>query len=321
MTMTMDAEQLALLKDYMGAYRKSRVLFTATNLRVFDRLTEPTTAQEAARCLGTDERATTILLDALVSMALVTKDETRYVNSPLANQCLVSGSPLSQVDIISHNDNLWSNWSGLDDIVRTGKPNRVAHDQSAFIMGMHNIASLKVRELFDVIDLGGVSSAIDIGGGPGTYAMEMARQGIAVTLFDRQETIDIAAEVIRGAGVEGIRFLPGDFTTHSIGSGYDLAIISQVLHSSSVTQCRDLIKGTKDALNPNGKIVIHEFYIEDNMTQPFNSAMFSINMLVATEEGRCYTVTEMQGWLREAGFEDITAQLLTETVVVTGRKA
>ncbi|MBF0338419.1 MAG: methyltransferase domain-containing protein [Nitrospirae bacterium] len=316
----MDTDQLILIKDYMGAYRGSRVLFTANNLRIFDRLTEPATAGEVAQGLGTDERATTVLLDALVSMALVTKDETRYVNSPLANQCLVSGSPLSQVDIISHNDNLWSNWSGLDDVVRTGKPNRVAHDQNAFIMGMHNIASLKVRELFDVLDLGGVSNAIDIGGGPGTYAMEMARRGIVVTLFDRQETIDIAAEVIKKAGVEGIRFLSGDFTTHPIGSGYDLAIISQVLHSSSIRDCRELIRCTKEALNPNGRVVLHEFYIEDNMTQPFNSAMFSINMLVATEEGRCYTVAEMQGWLREAGFGDITARLLTETVVIIGRR-
>ncbi|MBF0539736.1 MAG: hypothetical protein HQL03_15955, partial [Nitrospirae bacterium] len=150
--------------------------------------------------------------------------------------------------------------------------------------------------------------------------IEMARRGIAVTLFDRQETIDIAAEVIKGAGVEGVRFLPGDFTTHSIGSGYDLAIISQVLHSNSIQECRYLIRCTKEALNPNGRVVIHEFYIEDNMTRPFNSAMFSINMLVATDAGRCYTVTEMQGWLREAGFEDITARPLTETVVVTGRR-
>ncbi|MBF0342977.1 MAG: methyltransferase domain-containing protein [Nitrospirae bacterium] len=312
-------EELSIIKDYMGAYRKSRILFTANNLKVFDQLAYLTSAKDVAQRLGADLRATTILLDALVSIDLITKEGSLYVNTSIASQCLVTGGPLTQTDIISHNDSLWKNWSGLDDVVRTGKSNRVAHDHRAFIMGMHNLASLKVKELFDVIDLYGVKSAIDIGGGPGTYAIEMARRGISVTLFDRQETIDIASEVITGAGVEGIKFLPGDFTTHSIGSGYDLALISQVVHSGSIQENVELIKAVKDALNPNGKVVIHEFYIEDSMTQPFNSAMFSINMLVATEAGRCYTVGEMAGWLKEAGFQHITHNLLTETVVVIGR--
>ena len=42
----------------------------------------------------------------------------------------------------------------------------------------------------------GVKSALDLGGGPGTYSMEMARKIDSVTLFDLPSTIAIAKDII-----------------------------------------------------------------------------------------------------------------------------
>jgi 2-polyprenyl-3-methyl-5-hydroxy-6-metoxy-1,4-benzoquinol methylase len=69
-------------------------------------------------------------------------------------------------------------------------------NQKAFILGMHNLASLKAGSVVKSIDCSGVKRALDLGGGPGTYSIEMANQGIDVTLFDLHETIKIARTVI-----------------------------------------------------------------------------------------------------------------------------
>ncbi|MBF0520613.1 MAG: methyltransferase domain-containing protein [Nitrospirae bacterium] len=308
------------LKNIMSGYGKSRVLFTANNLRVFDYLKKPKSAKALAAKLDIDLRATTILLDALTALEFLQKDaDFRYVNTSLATLYLVSSSSLYQGDIISHSDTLWKNWSGLDEILKTGKPNRSAHNHNSFIRAMHNLSVLKVKDVIDCIDLSGVKTAIDIGGGPGTYTIELAKRGIETTLFDRPETIAIAKEFVNKSRRKNIKYIEGDFTSDAIGGGYDLAFISQVFHSYSVKECMGLIRKVKKALNKNGKIAIQEFIIEDNMASPLDGAMFSVNMLVNSDHGRCYTVKEMDLWLKKCGLTDISITNVNEAVVLCAR--
>ncbi|MEO5355749.1 MAG: acetylserotonin O-methyltransferase [Nitrospirae bacterium YQR-1] len=312
----MDMADILKLKNLMGGYRKSRILFTANNLKIFDYLKKPKSAKALAAKLDTNLRATTILLDALTALELLRKDGHRYVNMPIATQYLLSATPHYQGDIISHSDTLWKNWSGLDEIVKTGSPNRTAHNHSSFIRAMHNLSIMKVKEVIDSVDLSGVKSAIDIGGGPATYTIELAKRGIETTLFDRPDTIAIAKEYIKKSRLKNIKFMEGDFTTGPIGGGYDLALISQVFHSYTVKQCTELIRKVRKALNKKGKIVIQEFLIEDDMVSPLEGALFSVNMLVNSEGGRCYSMSEMESWLKRSGFTVTTTNHINEAVIL-----
>ncbi|MBF0565325.1 MAG: methyltransferase domain-containing protein [Nitrospirae bacterium] len=315
-----EKESILALRKIMGGYRKSRVLFTANNFRVFDHLSSPKSAKTLAHELSLDLRGTTILLDALVALELLGKVSSKYFNTDLSTKFLVSDSPDYQGDIVSHSDSLWKRWSNLDEVVRTGKPAQSTQDHKTFIMAMDNIAKMKVGDVIEAIGLEGVKSVIDVGGGPGTYSMQMAGKGVDVTLFDRPETISIAKEFIDKAGVCGIGFMAGDFNADDIGSGYDLALLSQVVHSNSDKENTALVKKVKKALNENGRIVIHEFYIDENMATPAEGALFSVNMLVNTQEGRCYPVEEIKEWLAKAGLHDIDHKLINDTVIVTAVK-
>ncbi|MBZ0156191.1 MAG: methyltransferase domain-containing protein [Alphaproteobacteria bacterium] len=310
------------LRKLWGGFWSSRVLLTANNYRIFDFLAVPRTVEEMAKRMKTDLRATEILLDAVTGLGLLKKSAGKYRNTSLASAFLVSGSPLYQGDILRHADALWQSWSGLDETVRTGKPNRTApHNHDAFIRGMHNLASLKAGEVMRAIGLKGVRKALDLGGGPGTYSMEMAKKSIAVTLFDLPDTIRIAKTIIRKAGVKGIEFLKGDFMVDRLGSGYDLIFVSQVLHAFSAEENLQLLRKCRGALNPGGRIVIQEFYLASNRTSPSQSALFSVNMLVNTEGGRCYAPSEMKKWLVGAGFREARETLQEETVLVEARTA
>jgi len=309
------------LRKIWGAFRAPRVLMTASEFRIFDHLVVPATASNVAKRLKTDLRATTILLDALTGLGLVRKRGGTYRNAPLADTLLVRGRPFYQGDIISHADNLWDNWSGLNEVLRTGKPFRFAHDHEAFILGMHNIAVLKAKDLVDAVDLKGVKTAIDIGGGPGTYAIEMVRRGVSATVYDSPDTIRIARKVARKSGVSGVIFQKGDFLHDPVKGTFDLALISQVLHSYSPEENLALIRKARGILNPGGRIAIQEFFIEPNLTQPHYNALFSVNMLVNTDGGRCYAIPEMMKWLKEAGFIGIKEKILGDSVLIIAHAA
>lgn len=308
------------LRKLWGGFWSSRVLLTANNYRIFDLLVNPRSAGEISKTLKVDGRAAEILLDALTGLGLLKKGAGRYRNMPRANRFLVQGGPYYQGDIIRHADILWKNWSGLDEVVKTGKPHHVAHDQGSFIRGMHNLASFKAKDVITLISMKGVKRALDLGGGPGTYSIEMAKKGVSVVLFDRPETVEIAKDMVGKSKVGKIDFIRGDFVTDDIGRGYDLIFISQALHSCSVDECMDLVKRCLQALNPKGRIVVQEFYLGRDRAHPTQSALFSVNMLVNTPAGRCYSPFEIKGWLSYAGFKRIKERVRDDNVLIFGGK-
>ena len=312
---------LQSLREISGGFRASRVILTANNFEVFERLKTAKTCGALARRIGTDRRATEILLDALTALGLLEKTGSRYRNAFLAATFLVKQSPWYQGDMLRHLDTLWTNWSGLDDVMRTGIPNRAGkrhHD--SFIRAMHNNAVFRAKDVIRAVNIRGVKKALDLGGGPGTYSVEMARQGIAVTLFDQPGTMAIAKEFLRKAKMKDIECIGGDFHTDDIGTGYDLVFISQIVHSLSIQESLRLIEKSYGALNPGGKIAIQEFYLGRDRAHPVPGALFSVNMLVNTAAGRCYTTREMRMWLTKTGFKGIRTTSLGDTIVMTGRK-
>ena len=311
------SEQAKELRKLWSGFQTARVMLTANNFGVFDRLIKQKTSKELAKDIGTDKRATGILLDALAGLGLLRKQGSRYKNAAIASQFLVSRSPFYQGDIMKHMDTLWDNWSSLDNVIKTGNPCHKSQNHQAFILGMHNLAVLRAGEVIKEIGLKGVKRALDLGSGPGTYAAEMAKRGVDVVLFDTSETIKIARGVINKRNIKNIDFTQGDFLYDDIGSGYDLIFISQILHAYSEKNNIMLLKKCRKALNNNGKVVIQEFFIRENMTYPVQSALFSINMLVGTEGGRCYSPGEMKTWFLKTGFKNVRKKLVADNVLIS----
>lgn len=314
-------KDLAWLRQ-ISSFAASRIILTANNFRLFDHLNLPgKTARALAKKLSVDARAAELLLNSLTAIGLLRKKNLTYSNRPVAARYLVSGMADYQGDILRHYSTLWENWSGLDTVLKTGKPHRKAHDHESFILGMHNLALLRVRGVVASLDLKGIKTVLDLGGGPGTYAMAFAKKGLEVTLMDFPETLKIAKRLIDKAGLSRrIRLLPGDFTRDDIGKGYDLAFISQILHAYNDKACISMLKNCFQSLNHGGKVVVQEFTLDETHASPPQGAIFAINMLVNTTGGRTYTPEEMSGWLKKAGFSSIKTTLLDETVLIEGRK-
>jgi 2-polyprenyl-3-methyl-5-hydroxy-6-metoxy-1,4-benzoquinol methylase len=311
-------EEAKKLREMWGGFRASRVLITANNYRVFDLLTKPQSVRAVSKKLNIDSRAAEILFDSLTSLGLLRKSSHTYKNLPISNHFLVKDSPYYQGDMIRHADYLWKNWSELDEVIKTGKPVQRPREYKTFILGMHNLASLKVKNVIKLINLKGVKTGLDLGGGPGTYSMEMARKGVEVTLFDYPEAIKVAKSLIEKKKVRGVNFMSGDFMVDDIGGGYDLIFVSQILHSYSEKNNLLILRKCKKALNRGGRIIIQEFYISEDRTRPVWGALFSVNMLVNTWAGRSYSSKEIKRWLLEAGFKNIKERPMDDTLLIEG---
>ncbi|MCX7914402.1 MAG: acetylserotonin O-methyltransferase, partial [Thermodesulfovibrionales bacterium] len=213
-------DELRELRMLWSAYWPARILLTANNFKIFEYLKKPMTAEELASIIKTDARATEILLDALTSFKLLRKFSKKYQNTSRANRFLTSDSPYYHGNIIKHLDVIWGNWSELDSVIKTGVPIRKYYDHASFIKGMDDISKMKASKVIKMIGLRGVKRALDLGGGPGTYAVEMAKRGVHVTIFDLPETIEIARNIIKRRAVpqDLVDFLAGDVLTDAIGA-------------------------------------------------------------------------------------------------------
>ncbi len=328
----MKFEELAYI---WRGFQESRVILTAVELGLFNRLTKPKTVKQTARYLKTSLRGTEILLKALVAVKVIKKSGQTYVNSAMANRHFVESSPEYYGDLIKWHASTWQGWSNLTEVVKTGKPLPRPKDPKALeslIMGMHNLSIKRAPELVSAIGMEGVTHALDLGGGPGTNAIEMARQMARhtvrdkdkpgkVTLFDYPETLKIARRIARADG-KGVRlnYKGGDFTTGPIGNDYDLILVSQIYHTYPEDASIALTSKCYDALLPGGRIAVQELPIERDKTSPVGSALFTVNMLVGTSGGNMYHSSEIGGWLRQSGFKQVKVTRLSATVLITAKK-
>jgi cyclopropane fatty-acyl-phospholipid synthase-like methyltransferase len=160
------------------------------------------------------------------------------------------------------------------------------------------------------IDLSNVKSVLDIGGGSGAFCMAFVsrKPDIEATVFDLPNVVPITRIFLEKEGFgERIKTCAGDYTIDNLPGGFDLLFLSAIIHSNSLEVNSDLVKKCYASLNKNGKIVIQDWIMNNDRTQPVGGAVFAINMLVGTEAGDCFTEQEVTKMLNDAGFTDISS--------------
>ena len=276
------------------------------------------TATELSEHIKCDQRGLTMLLNALASLELLEKKgDVYYVYSatPFAAEFLARTSSAYLGYIIQHHHHLMAGWAHLDEAVKNGGPisERFSHGddevvRESFEMGMFNLAMQIAPRIVPKIDLTGRRRLLDLGGGPGTYAIHFCRQNPAMTavVYDLPTTRRFAEEIITRFGLsERIRFEAGDFDVEEVRGGFDVAWLSHILHGEGPEGCRGILKTAAAALEPGGLILVQEFILDDSLDRPPFPALFSLNMLIATPTGQAYSQGQLTAMLSAAGVVDI----------------
>jgi (2Fe-2S) ferredoxin/precorrin-6B methylase 2 len=312
-------------------FMPSRVVLSAIELDVFTAIGSGATAETVADKIAADSFATERLLNALVGLELLSKKEERFFNSELSDTFLREGSLHDTRAALHHTIHLWPRWSTLTECVKKGTSvtfqEMQARDDTwteAFIAAMHKNAVFRAPQVISALDLSEVQSVLDLGGGSGAYALQFARQkeDIRATVFDLPTVIPLTKQYIQKASLDDrVTTVAGDMRQDDYGSDFDLVFISAICHMLSPEGNQNMLQRALKALRPGGRIVIQDFILNDDKTDPPSAALFALNMLVGTRKGSSYNAAEYKKWLQDTGFVAVEEiHLPGPTNLITARK-
>ena len=319
------------LLQLSGQYWATCALHAAVKLDVFTAIGEQQIAGgDISQKLNVNKEGITRLLNALTAMHLLEKSDDKFSNVSAGKTFLSKDSPGYIGYMITHHHHLVDSWSKLDQAVETGTPVRArVSDKSSewresFLMGMFNIAMSMAPMVVDKIDLSGRSRLLDLGGGPGTYAIHfcMKNPKLKGTVYDLPTTRPFAEKTIEKFDLtDRIDFIDGNYVNEGIDGVYDVAWLSHILHGEGPKDCQRIIQKAVSVLKPGGMIIVHDFILNNSMDGPLFPALFSINMLLGTSGGQSYSEKQINGMLSEAGVKQIrrlSFQGPTESGIIIG---
>lgn len=313
----------------LGYYWETKILLTAAKLDVFSALDgRARTAAETGAKIGADVRALELLLNALVAIRLLTKSGELYANTPVATTHLVKHSPQYVGHLLLLHDAEWSNWGKLAEAIKSGHSPVTQHvfetdpALGANVLSvLHRIGQQSGPDLAKRLALGHVRSMLDLGGGAGTNAIAFCQvyPALSATVFDLPTTLPLTERTVKEAGLEArIALKAGDFNRDPLGGPYDVVLMSDILHYQDLGTNAALVKKIHDHLDPGGRLVIKDRFLDASGTSPAWTAAFAVHILVNTERGACYRTAEAIQWMQDGGYDSI--EEIERTAVVQGMR-
>jgi acetylserotonin N-methyltransferase len=310
--------------DYIEAFRRSKTMFTAVRLGVFDRLeAKPQSAAELAAELRVNIRALSRLLAGCVALGLLTRDGDVFRNTPAASRYLITSSPYTFAGYIHYSDeSLFRLWSHLDDAVREGSNRweqafgsrnalfdyyyRDPQATANFVRAMNGFGMLVSGQIVKAFDLSRFTHLVDLGGATGHLAIAAceAYPSMRATVVDLPRVEPFALEHIERSTVsERVRFITADFFSDPLPPG-DLYALGRIVHDWDDSKTHALLTKIAAALPSGGGILLAEALVDDDGCGPVYALMQDLNMLVCTD-GRERTLAEYRDLLEGAGFSDV----------------
>jgi len=308
----------AVVLDLIQAFRRSKTMFTAVRMGIFDQLQQaPARAADLAPKLGANADALERLLDGCAALGLLHKQDGLYRNEPVAEHYLCAGSPYTLRGYIGYsNEALYPMWSYLEDAVREGTPRwkqafgidganfsgffRTPGAMGDFLRGMHGFGMLTSPAVVAAFDLGRFHKIVDLGGASGHLATAACERYPAMrgVVFDLPQVVESA-----GAPHDRVEFVAGDFFTGDLPEG-DLYAMGQILHDWNDQQVGLLLSRIWEKLPPGGGVLVAEKLLAEDGVGPVPANMQSIGMLVIAE-GRERSLSGYASLLEQAGFRQV----------------
>ena len=295
-------------------FSKSQVLQTAFELDLFERIgTGAKTARTLSEELNANPSSLELFLNALVSLGFLTDEGSGFKNTKYGLEIFLKGKPLYVGDMMKLQRGSVRNWLELKAAVLMGKPidrpgfSKMDESEmvSGFARAMHNTAMGHAEFLASKLSLKGAKTWLDLGGGPGTFTIQFlkANPGLKAVIFDSPKTLETTRQFVEAAGLSNrVRYQAGDFNQDEIEGSFDVCFLSHIIHGQDADKNKKLFAKILAHLNPGGKLIVQDFFLNSDRKAPQFAALFALLMLLNTDGGRTYTFDEAESWLKEAGF-------------------
>ncbi len=314
----------AVVLDLLESFRRSKTMFAAVSLGVFDALEDgPQSSSGLAQDLKLNFDALERLLDACVGLQLLSLSDGLYENTAAASAYLCKESPSRLTGYISYsNAILWKLWGNLEDAIREGSNRwqqtfgwdgpifsnffRTEEAMREFLMAMHGYGLISSPHVVAAFDLSRFRRLIDLGGATGHLAIAACQRypDLRAVVFDLPEAGPLAREILSDSTVaDRIEIISGDFFVDSLPEG-DLFSLGRILHDWTEPKVLALLQRVFDRLPSGGALLIAEKLISEDRTGPRWAHMQNLGMLLYTE-GKERTLEEYRTLLERVGFKSV----------------
>jgi 2-polyprenyl-3-methyl-5-hydroxy-6-metoxy-1,4-benzoquinol methylase len=297
------------------SYWNPKVFFTALKIGVFNCLSEiPKSIEEISDQLNTNFKGTEIVLNTLVTLKLVKKNEReQFYILPEIHRYLSQNSPDYRGEILYYFDSRMIDFLEFDEFLyckdptsyKESKPIPMTREKlNKFILGMENITRELVPSVIKLLPLDGKKRILDLGAAAGNYTLAMAEKcpNSEITYYDLAEVEPIAKKFIKEQQ-DNIKYMTGNFLTDDIGIGYDFVWVSQIIHRTGDKNTQHLLRKIHSALKKNGLIAIHDYLLNDSKISPEFATLLNVFWFVTTGgNGKAYSIKEVKDVLEEIGF-------------------
>ncbi|GJL50070.1 MAG: SAM-dependent methyltransferase [Nitrospirales bacterium] len=299
-------------REVFFGFRLPRIVLTALEIELFSVMGKQLwTIKALAKTLKVSERGLDILCRNLASAGLLQKQATRYQCGNVAQRFLNRHSQHYRGAYLKLMCRQWEDWSHLTQSVKTGQPvvekePETVEYRRAFSWAMHERSRDAARQVARQVNFKQAHSLLDVGGGPGTYALEFLAKNpkLSATVWDRPAALAVAKEIAAPLRQgKRLAYQPGDFLTDSIQGKFDIIWLSNVIHIYSAEMNTRLFRRLRSHLNPEGRIYIQDtFLLDKHGLRPAETNLFAVTMLLFTETGNTFSAVDVQSWLKKTGY-------------------
>jgi 2-hydroxy-4-(methylsulfanyl)butanoate S-methyltransferase len=314
-------------------FMASKALFAALNLELFRHLSQgASTLAELSAATGVRPQSLATLLATLRSVGVVTATDGTYANAPAAERYLVPGRPAYFGDYYRHqiDRQLYPGMMGLDAGLR-GDTAGLAHDSmssmladpveaEAFSRAQHAGSIGPALMLSKALSLDGARSLLDVAGGTGAFSICFCRANPALraSIIDFPSVTAVAQRFVAEAGLaDRIALVPGDAREVEWPVAQDVILMSYLLSAVGESDIDLLLARAHAALAPGGRLIIHDFMLDEDQGGPMPAAVFFLFYLALRTDPLSFTASEIKQRCAQAGFVDATDAVLIPEITKT----
>jgi predicted transcriptional regulator len=108
------------IREFSSSFQKSRILLSGFELDIFTNIEESgITCNQISHNLNLDEHACERLMNALVSLGFLKKQNKLFFNTAESSAFLSRKSP-DYLGGLMHSNHLWNTWSNLTKVIKKG---------------------------------------------------------------------------------------------------------------------------------------------------------------------------------------------------------
>ncbi|MFG2138144.1 methyltransferase [Streptomyces sp. NPDC048650] len=291
----------------------------AARLGVADALQDaPATAEELAASVHTEARPLQRLLRALSCYGIFEETEDGRFTHTEMSRLLREDSPnsLRYISLWCTEPWTWEAWPRLDEAVRSGQSvfdglygkgffdylhQDAQESAQVFDRAMTTSSKQSARDVAELLDLTGVASVADIGGGQGHVLAGLLEKhpDLEGSLLDLPNVVANADPRLRDGGplADRVRIVPGD-CRDEIPVQADLYIIKNILEWDDESTRRTL-GNVLEVARPGARVVIIENLVDDSPSMKFTTSMDLL--LLLNVGGAKHTKESLISRMSEAG--------------------